>query len=70
MAKKGAQQRSKSAGPRSKAKTAFRGQVPVEVVAQLIHRFVTLVKHGLALLLRDPSELARQEFRQHPNWEL
>ncbi len=66
MAKKGEKKRSKSAGPRSKLKAAFRDQVPAEVIDQLIHRFVTLVKHGLELLLRDPSELARQEFRQHP----
>lgn len=67
MAKKGEKQRSKSAGLRAKVKAAFRDQVPAEVVDQLIHRFVTLVKHGLELMLRDPSELARQEFRQHPD---
>jgi len=67
MAKKGEKQRSKPSGPRSTSKATFRGQVPAEVVDQLIHRFVTLVKHGLELMLRDPSELARQEFRQHPD---
>ena len=36
------------------------------MVDQLIHRFVALIKLGLALLLRDPSELAGQELRQHP----
>ncbi|MCX6030596.1 MAG: transposase [Chloroflexi bacterium] len=67
MAKKGEKQRSKSAGPQAKVNAAFRSQVQAEVVDQLLHRFVTLVKHGLELLLRAPSELARQEFRQHPD---
>ena len=32
----------------------------------MLHRFVALVKHGLELLLCDPSELARKELRQNP----
>ena len=67
MANKGEKQRSKPSGQRSKAKSEFRGQVQAEVVDQLLHRFVALVKHGLELMLRDPSELARKEFRQNPD---
>jgi len=64
MAKKKQRKRS---GQRSKPKSEFRGQVEVEVVDRMLHRFVTLVKHGLELMLRDPSKLARKEFRQNPD---
>ena len=67
MAKKGKKKRSKRSGQRSKPKPEFRGQVETELVDQLLHRFVALVKHGLELMLRDPSELARKEFRQNPD---
>ena len=52
----------------SKPKPTFRGQVPADVVDQLLYRFVALVKHGLELMLRAPSGLARDEFDQHPEW--
>ena len=53
-------------GLRAKVKAAFRDQVPAEVVDQLIHRFVTLVKHGSELMLRDPS-VGPSGVRQHPD---
>ena len=64
MAKK---KRSKRSGKRSKPKPEFRSRVEAELVEQLLYRFVALVKHGLELMLRDPSELARKEFRKNPN---
>ncbi len=67
MAKKGKKKRSKRSGQRSKPKPEFRGQVEAELVDQLLYRFVALVKHGLELMLRNPSELARKEFRQNPD---
>ena len=66
MAKKREKKRSKPSDQRSKSKAEFRGQVQAEVVDQLLHRFGALVKHGLELMLCDPSELARREFRQNP----
>jgi len=68
MAKKEQKQRPKRASQRSKPEPEFRSQVETELVDQLLYRFVALVKHGLELMLRDPSELARQEFRQHPDF--
>jgi hypothetical protein len=64
MAKK---KRSKRSGKRSKPKPEFRSRVETELVDQLLYRFVALVKHGLELMLRDPSELTRKEFRQNPD---
>jgi hypothetical protein len=40
--------------------------VEAQLVDQLLHRFATLVKHGLELMLETPSERARQVFRQRP----
>ena len=51
---------------RVKAKPAFRKKVGDELVDQLLYRFVALVKHGLELMLHDPSELTCKEFRQNP----
>jgi hypothetical protein len=59
--------RRKRSGNRSTPKSGFRSQVEAETVDRLLHRFVALVKHGLELMLRDPSELARKEFRQNPD---
>jgi hypothetical protein len=67
MAKKGKKKRSKRSSQRTKPEPKFRGQVEAELVDQLLHCFVALVKHGLELMLHDPSELARQEFRQNPD---
>jgi len=66
MAKKGKKKRSKRSGRWSKPKPKFRGQVEAELVDRLLYRFVALVKHGLELMLRDPSELTRKEFRKNP----
>ena|GEM_PF-1968200 len=52
---------------RHKPKPAFRDQVEMEVIDQLLCRFVALVKLGLHLMLTTPSELARDEFRKHPH---
>jgi len=49
-----------------KSKPVFRGRVETEVISQLLCRFVALVKRGLELMLSDPSELVRAEFRQEP----
>jgi hypothetical protein len=51
---------------KSKPKPEFRNQVEDEVVDQLLYRFVALIKQGLELMLDDPSELTRTEFRQNP----
>lgn len=59
--------RRKRSGKRATPKSGFRSQVEAEVVDRLLYRFVALVKHGLALMLRAPSELARKEFRQNPD---
>ncbi|MBU0493609.1 MAG: transposase [Chloroflexi bacterium] len=59
--------RRKRSGQRSRPKSEFRNQVEADVVDRLLHRFVALVKHGLELMLHDPSELARKEFRQNPD---
>jgi hypothetical protein len=48
-----------------KTQPAFRNQVGAELVDQLLYRFVALVKLGLHLVLTDPSELAKDEWRQH-----
>ena len=53
--------RRKRSGQRSKPKLEFRSRVETEVVDQLLHRFVALVKHGLELMLRAPSELVHKE---------
>jgi len=53
-------------GRESKPKPEFRSQVEEELVDQLLYRFVALVKKGLELMLADPSELRRTEFRQNP----
>jgi len=66
MAKKEKKQRHKRSGQRSKPEPEFRSQVETELVDQLLYRFVALVKQGLELILRDPSELARKEFRKNP----
>ena len=66
MAKKGKKKRSKRSGRRPKPKPEFRGQVETELVDRLLYRFVALVKHGLELMLRNPSELTRKEFRKNP----
>jgi len=52
----------RSSGTRraSKPKPTFRGRVPLEVVDQLLYRFVALVKQGLELMLRDPSTRPRR----------
>ncbi len=50
----------------SEPKPEFCSQVEDEIVDQLLYRFVTLVKQGLELMLDDPSELTRTEFRQNP----
>lgn len=50
----------------AKPKPVFRNKVGAELVDELLYRFVALVKHGLELMLRDPSELASKEFRQNP----
>ncbi len=64
-----AQSRKRSGSQRSaKPKPTFRGRVPPEVVDRLLYRFVTLVRQGLELMLRDPSELAHTEFDRHPEW--
>ncbi|MCX6033168.1 MAG: transposase [Chloroflexi bacterium] len=47
-----------------KPKPVFRSGVAAEMVDELLLRFVTLVKHGLVLMLTTPSELAGKEFRQ------
>jgi len=57
----------KKHGQRAKSKPAFRGQVTAEVVDRLLYRFVALIKCGLELMLHDPSELTRQEFRRNPD---
>ena len=49
-----------------KAKRAFRSKVDIELVDQLLYRFVGLVKHGLGVMLCDPSELTQKEFRRNP----
>jgi hypothetical protein len=59
--------RRKRSGKRSTPKSGFRNQVEAEVVDRLLYRFVALVKHGLELMIRTPSELARKEFRQNPD---
>jgi hypothetical protein len=51
---------------RVKPKPVFRKKVGDELVDQLLYRFVALVKHGLELMLHDPSELTCKEFRQNP----
>ena len=48
-----------------KPKREFRSKVDIELVDQLLYRFVDLVKHGLGVMLRDPSELTQKEFRQN-----
>jgi len=53
-------------GRKSKPKPEFRSQVEDEIVDQLLYRFVALVKKGLALMLDNPSELTRTEFRRNP----
>lgn len=53
-------------GRKSKPKPEFRSQVEDEIVDQLLYRFVALVKKGLELMLDEPSELTRKEFRQNP----
>jgi hypothetical protein len=53
-------------GRKSKPKPEFRSQVEDEIVDQLLYRFVALVKKGLELMLDDPSDLTRTEFRQNP----
>jgi hypothetical protein len=53
-------------GRKSKPKPKFRNQVEDEIVDQLLYRFVALVKKGLELMLDDPSDLTRKEFRQNP----
>ncbi len=58
--------RRKRSERRTKSNPEFRSRVEAEVVDRLLYRFVALVKHGLKLMLRDPSELARKEFRQNP----
>jgi len=62
--------RSHNARPRkpraAKPKPVFRSGVAAELVDDLLLRFVTLVKHGLELLLTSPSELAGKEFRKQP----
>ena len=50
--------------PKPKAK--FRSKVDIELVDQLLYRFVALVKQGLEVMLCDPSELTQKEFRQNP----
>lgn len=57
-------QRKKRRG--KKRKPVFRGQVETKVIDQLLCRFVRLVKHGLELMLTEPSELVQEEFRQAP----
>jgi hypothetical protein len=52
-------------GRKSKPKPEFRSQVEDEIVDQLLYRFVALVKKGLALMLDNPSELTRTEFRRN-----
>lgn len=63
-----ARSRRRSSGSRrsAKPKPVFRSRVEAEVIGELLYRFVALVKHGLELLLKAPSELARKEFRQKP----
>ena len=51
---------------RQKPSSRFRSQVPDELVARLIGRLVTLIAHGLELLLTEPSELAQQWQKRHP----
>ncbi len=46
----------------------FRSQVGAALVETLLLRFATSVKQGLELVLATPSELARKEFRRHPEW--
>ena len=58
--------RNKRSKRRSKSKPEFRSQVEAEVVDQFLYRCVALVKEGLELMLHDPSDLARKEFRQNP----
>ena len=67
MAKKGKKKRSKRSGQRSKPKPKSRSKVGTELVDQLLYHFVALVNHGLELMLRDPSELTRKEFRKNPD---
>lgn len=61
-----ARSRRRSSGSRrpSKPQPTFRSRVEAEVVDELLRRFVALVKHGLELMLKAPSELARKEFRR------
>jgi hypothetical protein len=42
--------------------------VPPEVIDRLLYQFVLLVKQGLELMLREPSDLAHDEFDRHPEW--
>ncbi len=59
-------QRKKRRGKKT-SKPVFRGQVEMEMIDQLLRRFVGLVKRGLELMLTEPSELVREEFRQQPD---
>ena len=44
----------------------FRSQVEAEAVDRLLWRFAALVKKGLELMLTDPSDLAKGDFREYP----
>lgn len=51
---------------KKQSKPVFRGQVEADVIDLLLRRFAGLVKRGLELMLTEPSELVREEFRQEP----
>jgi len=52
---------------KSRPKPKFRNKVEADLVDRLLYSFVALVKQGLELMLHDPSELTRKEFRKDPN---
>lgn len=64
MAKRG--KRRGSSNRKSKHRAKFRNKVEIELVDRLLYSFVALVKKGLELMLHDPSELTRKEFRKYP----
>jgi len=44
----------------------FRSQVEAEAVDRLLCCFAAVVKKGLELMLTDPSDLAKGDFREYP----
>jgi hypothetical protein len=51
-----------------RGQSTLRSKVEAEVIDELLYRFVSLIQKGLELMLTEPSELATDEFRKHPEY--